>query len=77
MQKKRDVAGKKDIKLDIVEVAMAEELKARDFYKKVSAQLNDKAAKLKFDVMSDTEQEHYDLLKKWYMDNYGQSPKVK
>lgn len=77
MQKKQNVTGKKDLTLNIVETAMAEELKARDFYKKVSIQLEDKAAKLKFDVMSDTEQEHYELLKKWYVDNYGRSPKVK
>jgi rubrerythrin len=60
-----------------VETAMAEELKARDFYKKVSTQLEDKAARLKFDVMSDTEQKHYELLRKWYEYNYGQSPKTK
>jgi rubrerythrin len=69
--------GKKDTTLCIVETAMAEELKASDFYKKVSTQLEDKAAKLKFDVMADTEQKHYELLKKWYENNYGQSPKTK
>ncbi len=77
MQKKRSVTHKKDTTLHIVETAMAEELKARDFYKKVSTQLEDKAARLKFDVMSDTEQRHYELLRKWYEDNYGQSPKTK
>ncbi len=77
MQKKRSVTHKKDTTLRIVETAMAEELKASDFYKKVSTQLEDKAAKLKFDVMSDTEQRHYELLRKWYEDNYGQSPKTK
>jgi rubrerythrin len=56
-----------------VETAMAEELKASNFYKKVSTQLEDKAARLKFDVMSDTEQRHYELLKKWYEDNFGRS----
>ncbi len=77
MQKKRNVEDKKDITLDIVETAMAEELKARDLYKKISKQLEDKAARLKFDVMSDTENRHYELLKKWYEDNYGRSPKNK
>ncbi len=77
MQKKRNVEDKKDVTLHIVETAMAEELKARDLYKKISAQLEDKAARLKFDVMSDTEQKHYELLKKWYENNYGQSPKTK
>ncbi len=77
MQKKREVEDKKDVTLDIVETAMAEELKARDLYKKISAQLEDKAAKLKFDVMSDAEQRHYEQLKKWYKDNFGKSPKDK
>ncbi len=77
MQKKRSVTHKKDTTLRIVETAMAEELKASDFYKNVSTQLEDKAARLKFDVMSDTEQKHYELLKKWYENNYGQSPNTK
>ncbi len=77
MQKKRKVTAKKDITLDIVETAMAEELKARDLYKKISTQLEDKAARLKFDVMSDAEQRHYEQLKKWYEDNYGRSPRTK
>ncbi|ODS32701.1 MAG: hypothetical protein SCARUB_02141 [Candidatus Scalindua rubra] len=77
MQKKRNVTDKNDKTLDIVETAMAEELKARDLYKKISAQLEDKAAKLKFDVMSDAEQRHYEQLKKWYEDNFGKSPKDK
>ncbi len=74
MQKKRSVVHKKDTILRIVETAMTEELKASDFYKKVSTQLEDKAARLKFDVMSDTEQRHYELLKKWYEDNFVRSP---
>jgi rubrerythrin len=77
LQKKRKVTAKKDITLDIVETAMAEELKARDLYKKISTQLEDKAARLKFDVMSDAEQRHYEQLKKWYEDNYGRSPGTK
>lgn len=77
MQKKLNAENKEDATLRIVETAMAEELKARDFYKKVSTQLEDKAAKLKFDVMSDTENRHYEQLKKWYEENYGQTPKNK
>ncbi len=75
MQKKENVEEKGDVTLSIVETAMAEELKARDLYKKISAQLEDKAAKLKFDVMADAEQRHYERLRKWYEDTFGKSPK--
>jgi len=77
LQEKQSVSKDKDITLDIVETAMAEELKASGLYKKISAQLEDKAAKLKFDVMADAEQRHYEQLRKWYEDNFGQSPKTK
>ncbi len=77
MQKKQNDLEKKDITLDIVETAMAEELKASGLYKKISAQLEDKAAKLKFDVMADAEQRHYEKLKEWYEENFGKSPGAK
>ena len=64
MQKKKSVEEKVDITLSIVETAMAEELKASALYKRISAQLEDKAAKLKFDVMSEAEGKHYKRLKK-------------
>ncbi len=74
MQKKQIDSEGKDLTLDIVETAMAEELKASALYKKISVQLEDKAAKLKFDVMADAEQRHYEKLKEWYEDNFGKSP---
>jgi rubrerythrin len=77
LQKKQNNSEGKDITLDIVETAMAEELKASGLYRKLSAQLEDKAAKLKFDVMADAEQRHYEKLKTWYEDNFGKSPKDK
>lgn len=61
--------------ISIIETAMAEELKASALYKKISSQLEDKAAKLKFDVMSEAEHRHYAKLKQWCEDNYGKSPK--
>ena len=75
MQKKKDIDGKEDVTLSIVEIAMAEELKASALYKRISAQLEDKAAKLKFDIMSEAEQKHYKRLKKWYEDSFGEVPK--
>ena len=77
MQKKKNVEEKADITLSIVETAMAEELKASALYKRISAQLEDKAAKLKFDVMSEAEQKHYERLKKWYEDSFGNIPEDK
>ncbi len=75
MQKKKNIDENKDVTLSIVETAMAEELKASALYKKISAQLEDKAAKLKFDIMSEAEQKHYERLKKWYDDSFGETPK--
>lgn len=77
MQKKKNVEEKEDVTISIVETAMAEELRASALYKRISAQLEDKAAKLKFDVMSEAEQKHYERLKKWYEDNFGKIPKDK
>ncbi len=77
MQKKQIDSEDKDLTLDIVETAMAEELKASALYKKISAQLEDKAAKLKFDVMAEAEQKHYNRLKEWYKDSFGKIPKDK
>lgn len=77
MEGKLNLAHKQDTLLNILETAMAEELKAKDFYKNVSKQLEDKAAKLKFQTMSDTENRHYAQLKKWYEDNFANPPKIK
>jgi len=75
LQKKINVEEKEDVTLSIVETAMAEELKASALYKKISTQLEDKAAKLKFDVMAEAEQKHYERLRKWYEDSFGKVPK--
>ncbi len=75
MQKKKNIEEKESAALSIVETAMAEELKASVLYKKISAQLEDKAAKLKFDVMAEAEQKHYERLKSWYEGAFGESPK--
>jgi rubrerythrin len=77
LQKKKSVEEKEDVTLSIVETAMAEELKASALYKRISAQLEDKAAKLKFDVMSNAEQKHYERLRKWYEESFGKIPEDK
>jgi len=77
LQKKKSVEEKEDVTLSIVETAMAEELKASALYKRISGQLEDKAAKLKFDVMSNAEQKHYERLRKWYEESFGKIPEDK
>ncbi len=52
--------------IKIIEAAIVEEIKARDFYKTISAQLPDKGAQLKLEVMSKTEDEHRQILSTWY-----------
>ncbi len=67
----------KDELLKTIEISMAEELKASAFYKEVSKQLKDKAARQKFEIMSDSEEYHYQLLKEWCQEQYGLVPKTK
>ncbi|MFN3467659.1 MAG: ferritin family protein [Candidatus Brocadiales bacterium] len=52
--------------IKIIEEAVGEEIKARDFYKSISAQLPDKGAQLKLDVMAKAEDEHRRILSAWY-----------
>ena len=77
LQKKSAPVNTKDELLHTIETSMAEELKASSFYKEVSKQLKDKAAKLKFEMMSDTEYKHYELLKDWCEEKYDLIPKTK
>ncbi|MBI2559723.1 MAG: ferritin family protein [Planctomycetes bacterium] len=62
--------------LKIIEKAIAEERKARDFYSKMALQVNDKGARLKLEVMAATEQKHYDFLKSWYIELCGHEPQI-
>ncbi len=52
--------------IKIIEAAIGEEIKARDFYRAIIAQLPDKGAQLKLDVMARTEDEHRKILSSWY-----------
>ncbi len=76
-KKKKAIVGKKNALLNTIEKSMAEELKASAFYKDVSKQLKDKAASQKFEIMSEAEQKHYELLKEWCQDQYGSVPETK
>jgi rubrerythrin len=58
--------------IKIIENAIGEEIKARDFYRSLIAQLPDKGAQLKLDVMAKAEDEHRRILSVWYNKLTGQ-----
>ena len=64
-----------DIK-SILETAISEEKKASRFYSNLALQMEDKGARLKFEVMAGIEQKHYDFLLSYYQEKFMQTPVV-
>lgn len=62
--------------LDIIELAILQEIKARDFYRSIASQLPDKGASLKLSIMADTEEEHRKILSNWYKHLTGHEPAI-
>jgi len=62
--------------LGIIELAILQEIKARDFYRSIASQLPDKGANLKLNIMSDTEEEHRKILCNWYKRLTGNEPVI-
>ena len=62
--------------LEIIEKAIAEEKKARNFYSTLASQMSDKGARLKLEVMAATEQKHHDFLTSWYIELCGHEPQI-
>ncbi len=62
---------KKSTITKILETAILQEIKAKDFYLKMSAQLTNKEAQFRFRHMAEAEQEHEDILKAWYEETCG------
>lgn len=62
--------------LNIIELGILQEIKARDFYRSVASQLPDKGARLKLSIMSDTEEEHRKILSNWYKRLTGKEPAI-
>ena len=58
--------------IKILETAVLEEIKAKEFYLKMSVQLSNKEAQSRFKHMAEAEQEHEDILKAWYEETCGQ-----
>jgi len=62
---------KKAAIIKILETAIQQEKKAKEFYLKMSAQLTNKEAQSRFRHMAEAEQEHEDILKSWYEEMCG------
>jgi len=62
---------KKAAIIKILEMAIIEEIKAKEFYLKMSVQLSNKEAQSRFKHMAEAEQEHEDILKAWYEETCG------
>ncbi|MEK6558709.1 MAG: ferritin family protein [Planctomycetota bacterium] len=62
-----------DIK-DVLETAISEEKKASRFYSSLALQMEDKGARLKFEIMSAIEQKHYEFLLSWYQEKFKRTP---
>ena len=64
-----------DIKT-ILETAISEEIKASRFYSNLALQMEDKGARLKFEVMAAIEMRHYESLVSYYQEKFKKPPLV-
>ena len=62
---------KKATIIKFLEMAIIEEIKAKNFYFKMSAQLSNNEAQSRLRHMAEAEQEHEDILKAWYEETCG------
>ena len=62
---------KKNAIIKILETAILEEIKAKEFYLKMSTQLSNKEAQSRFRHMAQAEREHEDILMSWYEETCG------
>ena len=58
----------------IFETALSEEIKASRFYSNLALQMEDKGARLKFEVMAAIEMRHYESLLSYYQEKFHKSP---
>ena len=59
---------------NILETAISEEKKANRFYSNLALQMEDKGARLKFEIMAAIELKHYEFLLSWYREKFKQPP---
>ena len=60
-----------DIKT-ILKTAISEKMKASRFYSNLALQMEDKGARLKFEIMAAIELKHYEFLLSWYQEKFKQ-----
>lgn len=60
----------------ILETAMSEEAKASRLYSNFALQMEDRGARLKFEVMAAIELRHYEYLVSYYQEKFQQTPVV-
>ncbi len=60
----------------ILETAIGEEKKAGRFYANLALQMEDRGARLKFEVMAAIEMRHYDSLVSYYREKFNHTPTV-
>ena len=61
---------------NIFETAISEEIKANRFYSNLALQMEDKGARLKFEVMAAIEMRHYESLVSYYQEKFKKPPLV-
>lgn len=61
---------------NILETAISEEVKASRLYSNFALQMEDKGARLKFEVMAAIELRHYESLRSYYLEKFQQTPAV-
>lgn len=61
---------------DILETTISEEIKASRFYSNLALQMEDKGARLKFEVMAAIEMRHYEFLVSYYQEKFKKPPLV-
>ena len=71
LENKLDYGRQKAAIIKILEMAIIEEIKAKNFYFKMSVQLANSEAQSRFRHMAEAEQEHEDILKAWYEETCG------
>lgn len=57
--------------IKILETAIIQEIKAKEFYLKIYTQVSNKEAQFRFKHMAEAEEEHEEILKSWYEETCG------
>jgi len=60
----------------VLETAISEEKKANRFYSNLALQMEDKGARVKFEIMAGIELQHYEMLLSYYSDKFGKTPVI-